>query len=151
MAEEKFFAPLAIQPVDDKELDDEELDDVEIMPGVHVSSNIFKAHKARAKKSKAILKEVKPLVKQAVKIVTREDYKPRLEVKKAGYVFAALYDEELTADDIEPNNSRIMRFCENLSHGPSDSFQQLFMMAIEYGYNLAQQQAANDGKGKGQG
>lgn len=147
MAEQKFFAPLAVQPVDDAELDDEELDDVEIMPGVHVSRNILEAP---AEDSREILAEVKPLVKQAMKLVTRDDYNPRVEVNKAGYAFAALYDGDLTGDDIEPNNSRITRFYKNLSRGDEYALQQLFMMAIEYGYNLAQQQAANDGKAKGQ-
>ena len=146
MTEQKLFAPLAVAPddfdfeeVDDEEL--EELDEIEIFPGVFASRNILEGEQRRALNLLEDAETVKPLVLQAAKEVTRDHYKPREEVENASRIFMAVYDGTLKADDLAPHDSRIARFYKQLQRDEMKAFKQLFAMAIEYGYKLAQEGA----------
>lgn len=142
MTEQKLFAPLAVTPddfdfeeVDDEEL--EELDEIEICPGVFASRNILEGEQRRALNLLEDAETVKPLVLQAAKEVTRDNYQPREEVENASRIFMAVYDGTLKADDLAPHDSRIARFYKQLQRDEMKAFKQLFAMAIEYGYKLA--------------
>lgn len=142
MTEQKLFAPLAIAPddfdfeeVDDEEL--EELDEIEIFPGVFASRNILEGEQRRALNLLEDAETVKPLVLQAAKEVTHDNYQPREEVENASRIFMAVYDGTLKADDLAPHDSRIARFYKQLQRDEMKAFKQLFAMAIEYGYKLA--------------
>lgn len=142
MTEQKLFAPLAVAPddfdfeeVDDEEL--EELDEIEIFPGVFASRNILEGEQRRALNLLEDAETVKPLVLQAAKEVTHDNYQPREEVENASRIFMAVYDGTLKADDLAPHDSRIARFYKQLQRDEMKAFKQLFAMAIEYGYKLA--------------
>lgn len=140
MTEQKLFAPLAVAPddFDVEEVDEQELDEVEIFPGVFASRNILEGEQRRAVNLLEDAETVKPLVLQAAKEVTRDYYQPREEVEKASRIFMAVYDGTLKADDLAPHDSRIARFYKQLQRDEMKAFKQLFVMAIEYGYKLAQ-------------
>lgn len=139
MTEQKLFAPLAVAPddFDFEEVDDEELDEIEICPGVFASRNILEGEQRRALNLLEDAETVKPLVLQAAKEVTRDNYQPREEVENASRIFMAVYDGTLKADDLAPHDSRIARFYKQLQRDEMKAFKQLFAMAIEYDYKLA--------------
>lgn len=139
MTEQKLFAPLAVAPddFDFEEVDDEEIDEIEICPGVFASRNILEGEQRQALNLLEDAETVKPLVLQAAKEVTRDNYQPREEVEQAIRIFMAVYDGTLKADDLAPHDSRIARFYKQLQRDEMKAFKQLFAMAIEYGYKLA--------------
>ena len=113
---------------------------MEIYPGVYVSGNIAAKAAERTARANKALQEVeaaKPLVRSAVKLVVYEDYKVREEMAKAARIFAALEYGVLSADYLEPNNSRIMRFCKALQSCDLEAVQKLYLAAMECGYKLA--------------
>lgn len=153
MTEQKHFAPLAVAPDDFEDCDNEELDEIEIFPGVFASRNILEGEQRRALELLQDVETVKPLVLQAVKMVTRDFYQQREEVEKASRIFTAVYDGTLKADELAPHDSRIARFYKQLQRDETKAFRQLFAMAVEYGFTLAQEgkpgAAASEGESNG--
>lgn len=147
MTEHTFFPPLAKKPgyMDDvQDMDNgDDMDGVEICPGVFASHALVAEQAEKEKTMQAALKEleqVRPIVRQAVKQVVHDSYKPCEKMEQAARIFTALYDSVLEADYLEPNNKRISRLCDGLLDEDIAAKRLLFLAAMEYGYKLAKEQ-----------
>lgn len=141
MTERTFFPPLAEKPgyMDDvKAVDD--MDDVEICPGVFASRNIVDGAAKATQRQLDAAEPVKPLVRQVLKQVAHDSYKPRAAMEQAANIFDALMYGDVEADYLEPNNKRLQVLCDGLLDDEPDDLHRLFLAAMEYGYKLAEQQ-----------
>lgn len=144
MTDQTFFPPLADKPdyMDDvKDAGDmDDMDDVEICPGVYASRALVAEQAEKKKTMLAALEELeqaRPIIRQTVKQVVHDSYKPCEKMEQAARIFTALYDGVLEADYLEPNNKRFSRLCDGLLDGDIAAERLLFLAAMEYGYKLA--------------
>lgn len=141
MTEHTFLPPLAKKPdymENVKEVDD--MDDVEICPGVYASSNIVNKTANILQQELQAAEPAVPKVRQILKQVTHDCYKPYVEMVQVARVFEALVYGDITADDLEPNNKRLQALCDKLLHDDFEALRLLYVAAMEYGYKLAQEQ-----------
>lgn len=147
MTEHTFFPPLAEKPGYMDDVDS--MDDVEICPGMYASKNIADIMNGVIQREIQAAEPVKPIVRQVLKQVTHDSYKPRAEMEQAANIFDALRYGDVEADYLEPNNKRLQVLCDGLLDDEPDDLHRLFLAAMEYGYKLAQEQQTGTKKAVG--